>query len=218
MKHYTQPLVNEVKKKKKVTAFFLGDWRRTCYYEARHREKDLYLLWIEGIHFGKVICYPCIIRDMDKLYAFENGNLSINIENNDALVRLWNDLVDPETLQRDFDVTTLEAKDFNNTFRKYQKQHLDAEISKAMEAEIAGMEPEQQEEMRVKLEEARAEDRARAEERARKEAEKAAKKKKKQQEEDIQPENLEEIQDETLKQALMNAREQVAQEEHQQEE
>jgi len=213
MKHYTQPLVNEVKQKKKIAAFFLGDWRRTCYYEARHREKDLYLLWIEGIHFGKVICYPCIIRDMDKLYAFENGNMSINIENNDQLVQLWNDIVDPETLQRDYDLKTLEAKEFNATFRKYQKQHLDAEISKAMEAEIAGMEPEKQEEMREKLEEARAEDRARAEERARKEAEKAAKKKKKQQEEDTQPEDLEEIQDETLKQALLTAREQAAQEE-----
>ena len=218
MKHYTQPLVNEVKKKKKLAAFFLGDWRRTCYYEARHLEKDLYLLWIEGIHFGKVICYPCIIRDMDKLYAFENGNLSINIENNDALVQLWNDIVDPEILRQSFEVKTLEAKEFNATFRKYQKQHLDAEISKAMEAEIAGMEPEQQEEMRVKLEEARAEDRARAEERARKEAEKAAKKKKKQQEEDIQPENLEDIQDETLKQALKSAREQASQEESQKEE
>ena len=187
MKHYTQPLVNEVKQKKKIAAFFLGDWRRTCYYEARHREKDLYLLWIEGIHFGKVICYPCIIREMDQLYAFENGNMSINIENNDKLVQLWNDIVDPDILKRDFDLKTLEAKEFNATFRKYQKQHLDAEISKAMEAEIAGMEPEKQEEMREKLEEARAEDRARAEERARKEAEKAAKKRKKQMEEDITP-------------------------------
>ena len=216
MKHYTQPLVNEVKQKKKIAAFFLGDWRRTCYYEARHREKDLYLLWIEGIHFGKVICYPCIIREMDKLYAFENGNMSINIENNDQLVQLWNDIVDPDILKRDFDLKTLEAKEFNATFRKYQKQHLDAEISKAMEAEIAGMEPEKQEEMREKLEEARAEDRARAEERARKEAEKAAKKKKKQKEEDITPENLEEIEDENLKQALQAAREQAAQEEQEQ--
>ena len=212
MKHYTQPLVNEVKQKKKIAAFFLGDWRRTCYYEARHREKDLYLLWIEGIHFGKVICYPCIIREMDQLYAFENGNMSINIENNDQLVRLWNDIVDPESIKRDFDVKALEAKEFNATFRKYQKQHLDAEISKAMEAEIAGMEPEKQEEMREKLEEAR----ARAEERARKEAEKAAKKQKKQKEEDITPENLEEIQDETLRQALQSAREQAAQEDREQ--
>lgn len=216
MKHYTQPLVNEVKQKKKIAAFFLGDWRRTCYYEARHREKDLYLLWIEGIHFGKVICYPCIIREMDQLYAFENGNMSINIENNDQLVRLWNEVVDPESIKRDFDVKVLEAKEFNATFRKYQKQHLDAEISKAMEAEIAGMEPEKQEEMREKLEEARAEDRARAEERARKEAEKAAKKQKKQKEEDITPENLEEIQDETLRQALQTAREQAAQEDREQ--
>lgn len=208
MKHFTQPLVNEVKKKKRVAGFFLGDWRRTCYYEARHRQRDLYLLWIEGSRFGKVTCYPCIIRDMDKLYAYENGNMTVNLENNDYLVQLWNDVVDADRIKTDYDVKELDAKEFNSTFRKYQKQHLDAEIAKAMEAEIEGMEPEQQEEMRAKLEEARAEDRARAEERARKEAEKAAKKKKKQQDEDIQPENLEDIQDETLKQALKQAREQ----------
>ena len=146
---------------------------------------------------------------------YKIGNVILfrrNIENNDQLVRLWNEVVDPESIKCDFDVKVLEAKEFNATFRKYQKQHLDAEISKAMEAEIAGMEPEKQEEMREKLEEARAEDRARAEERARKEAEKAAKKQKKQKEEAITPENLEEIQDETLKQALQTAREQAAQE------
>ena len=216
MKYCTAPLVNEVKKKSKIKAFFLGDSHRACYYEARHKTQDIYLLWIEAPRFGKTLTYPCIMRKDGVLYAFENGNMSINIENNDKLVQLWNDIVDPDILKRDFDLKTLEAKEFNATFRKYQKQHLDAEISKAMEAEIAGMEPEKQEEMREKLEEARAEDRARAEERARKEAEKAAKKQKKQKEEDIQPENLEEIQDETLKQALQAAREQAAQEENQQ--
>lgn len=212
MKHYTEALVNEVKKKKKLSAFFLGDWRRTCYYEARHREKDLYLLWIEGAHFGKVICYPCIIREMDHLMAYENGTLTVNQENNNALVTRWMEVVDPEILKRDYDLKPLEAKEFNALFHKYQKQHLDAEIAKAMEEEIAGMDEDQQVEMRAKLEEARAEDRAREEERARKEAEKAAKKAKKQKEEDIQPENLEDIQDETLKQALQTARQQVEQE------
>ena len=185
MKHYTEALVNEVKKKKKVMAFFLGDWRRTCYYEARHREKDLYLLWIEGSHFGKVITYPCILREYDKLMAYENGNMTINKENNDQLVQYWTEVVNPEILARDFDLKTLTAKEFNVVFHKYQMQHLDAEIAKAMEAEIAGMDEEQQVEMREKLEEARAEDRARAEERARKEAEKAAKKNKKTAEEDV---------------------------------
>ena len=37
MKYYTEALVND-KKKKRVSAFFLGDRRRTSYYQARHRE------------------------------------------------------------------------------------------------------------------------------------------------------------------------------------
>lgn len=217
MKYYTQPLVNEVKNKKKISSFFLGDWRRTCYYEARHRGTDIYLLWIEAPHFGKVICYPCIIRRMDELLAFENGNLPISKENNDNLVKVWNEIVDPEILKRDYDVKELKDKEFNPIFKSFQKQHLDAEIAKAMEAEIETMDEDKQAEMRVKLEEARAEDKARAEELARKKAEKEAKKnKKKKQEgddEDLQPENLEDIQDETLKQALMSARAQANEEE-----
>ena len=138
MKHYTAALVNEVKKKKKVLGFFFGDWRRTCYYEARHKEKDLYLLWIEGSHFGKVITYPCILREYDTLMAYENGNMTVNKENNDQLVRYWSEVVNPEILQRDFDVTTLDAKEFNAAFHKYQKQHLDEEIAKALQAEQEG--------------------------------------------------------------------------------
>lgn len=138
MKYYTVALVNEVKKKKKLLGLFFGDWRRTCYYEARHKEKDLYLLWIEGSHFGKVITYPCILRENDKLMAYENGNMTINKENNDQLVRYWSEVVNPEILQREFDLTTLDAKEFNAAFHKYQKQHLDEEIAKALQAEQEG--------------------------------------------------------------------------------
>ena len=56
MKYYTEALVND-KKKKRVSAFFLGDRRRTSYYQARHREEDLCLLWgtesfALGVQFG----------------------------------------------------------------------------------------------------------------------------------------------------------------------
>ena len=48
MKYYTEALVNEVKQKKRFSSFFFGDSRRTCYYQATHRENGTYLLWIEG--------------------------------------------------------------------------------------------------------------------------------------------------------------------------
>ena len=61
MKYCTAPLVNEVKKKSKIKAFFLGDSHRACYYEARHKTQDIYLLWIEAPRFGKTLTYPCKI-------------------------------------------------------------------------------------------------------------------------------------------------------------
>ena len=64
MKYYTEALVS--------------DRRRTSYYQARHREEDLYLLWIEGIHLGKMICYPCVLERGAEQMVFENGSLDIS--------------------------------------------------------------------------------------------------------------------------------------------
>lgn len=140
MKYYTDPLVNELKQKKKISAFFFGDWRRTSYYEARHREKNIYLLWIEGSHFGKVICYPCVLEREGELLVFENGNLSISKENNERLVQVWQDTVDSQRIREEFDVTELDSKKFNPLFSQYRKRHLEQAIAEA-EAEAAGEAP-----------------------------------------------------------------------------
>ena len=104
MKYYTEALVND-KKKKRVSAFFLGDRRRTSYYQARHREEDLYLLWIEGIHLGKMICYPCVLERGAEQMVFENGSLDISKQNNQELVDAWIQTVNPENILTDFEVT-----------------------------------------------------------------------------------------------------------------
>ncbi len=215
MKYCTEALVNEVKKKNKVKAFFLGDSRRTCYYEARHKTRDIYLLWIEAPHFGKALCYPCVLRMDGVLYAFENGNMDINKQNNDQLVTLWEQVVDEQRLKAEYTVTELEKKDFNSAFKTQQKEHLDAEIAKMLDKEMEGMDEGEKASFQAELEEGRARDKAAAEERARKAAEKEAKKNRKHREEDITPENLEEIQDETLRSALKEAREQAQKEEEQ---
>ena len=139
MKYYTEPLVNDLKKKKKISAFFLGDWRRTSYYEARHREKHLYLLWIEAGHFGKVICYPCVLEREDALLVFENSSLSISKDNNEQLVAEWNRVADSQRIREEFDVTELDAKKFNPLFSQYRKRHLEQAIAEA-EAEAARQE------------------------------------------------------------------------------
>ena len=213
MKYCTEPLIDEVRKKNKIKAFFLGDSRRTCYYEARHKTRDIYLLWIEAPHFGKTICYPCALRMDGHLRAFENGNLEINKQNNDELVAAWDQVVDAQRVKEEYTVTELEKKDFNSYFKLYQKEHLDAEIAKMLDAEMESMDEEQKASFQAELEEGRARDKAAAEERARKAAEKEAKKNRKNKEEDIAPENLDDIQDETLRAALKEAREQTQKEE-----
>ena len=75
MKYYTEALMNEVKQKKRFSSFFFGDSRRTCYYQATHRENGTYLLWIEGINWGNVITYPCVLIQGPDTLVFENGKL-----------------------------------------------------------------------------------------------------------------------------------------------
>ena len=134
MKHCTEALVNEVKKKKKVLAFFLGDSRRTCYYQATHRENGTYLLWIEGINWGKVITYPCVLIQGPDTLVFENGNLDISKQNNQQLVDRWEAVAHPQTFQAEYEVTPLEKQEFNAIFSRYRKQHLDWAIAQAEEA------------------------------------------------------------------------------------
>ena len=215
MKYCTEALIDEVRQKNKIKAFFLGDSRRTCYYEARHKTRDIYLLWLEASRFGKVICYPCILRKDGELRAFENGNLQINKQNNDELVTVWEQVVDAQRIKEEYTVTELDRKDFNEAFKTQQKEHLDTEIARMLDKEMEGMNAEEKASFQAELEDGRARDKAAAEERARKAAEKEAKKNRKNKDEDTTPENLEDIQDETLKNALKEAREQAQKEEAQ---
>ena len=133
MKYYTEALMNEVKQKKRFTSFFLGDSRRTCYYQATHRENGTYLLWIEGMNWGKVITYPCVLIQGSDTLVFENGNLDISKQNNQQLVERWEAAARPDTFRAEYEVTTLEKQEFNSIFSRYRKQHLDWAIAQAEE-------------------------------------------------------------------------------------
>ena len=216
MKYYTPPLMNEVKQRKKLKAFFFGDSRRNAYYEARHKTDNVYLLWIEGIYFGKVICYPCVIERGSVLQVFENSNLPVSQENNDRLVEDWLRLVCPENVREEYEVKELDAKDFNPLFGEYRRRHLDMEMEKVMEEEIRQLPDEEQEEALQALEEAKVKNQEEVERIKQEHAEKAAKRKKKQEDAEIPAaETLEEVEDETLRQALAAAKEQAAREDEQ---
>ncbi len=143
MKYYTEALVNEVTKKKRITAFFLGDSRRTSYYQAQSREDSTYLLWIEGINWGKTICYPCVLIQGAETLVFEQGALDISKKNNDELVSRWRETIDPEKLRRDYDLTELGKQEFHAIFARYRKMHLDWAIAQA-EAENGLKETEEE--------------------------------------------------------------------------
>lgn len=132
MKYYTEALVNEVQKKKRFISFFLGDSRRTCFYQATHREDGTFLLWIEGIHLGKVIAYPCVLIRGAETLVFENSNLEISKENNRVLIETWQAAVNPHTLA-EYEVTPMEKADFHELFARYRKQHLAWAIAQAEE-------------------------------------------------------------------------------------
>ena len=215
MKYYTVPLMNEVKQRKKIKAFFFGDSRRTIYYQATHKTEDIFIMWIEGLYFGKVTCYPCVLKQGEETLVFESGKLDISQENNDNLIQRWNLVTSPETIREEYDVVEMEKNAFGDLFGEYRRRHLDAELEKVMEEEIREMEPEQQEEALQALEEAKVKNQEEIEQIKREKAEKAEKKKKKGEVETVEPEDLEEIEDETLKQALTTAREQAAKEDEQ---
>lgn len=152
MKYYTDALVNEVKKKKRFSSFFLGDSRRNCFYQATHREDGTFLLWIEGIHLGKVISYPCVLIRGAETMVFENGSLDISKENNRVLIETWQAAVDPRRIG-EYEVTPMEKGAFHELFGRYRKQHLDWAIAQAEEEnrlaeerEAAGEAAEQEQE------------------------------------------------------------------------
>lgn len=217
MKYYTAPLMNEVKQRKKLKAFFFGDSRRTAYYEARHKTENVYLLWIEGIYFGKVICYPCVIERGSELQVFENSNLPVSQENNDRLVADWQALTDPDTFREVYEVKELDSKDFNPLFGEYRRRHLDMEMEKVMEEEIRDLPEEEQEDALRALEDAKVKNQEEVERIKQEHAEKAAKRKKNKDEAEGVPEaeTLEEVEDENLRQALAAAKELAAQEDKQ---
>ena len=70
MKYYTEALMNEVKQKKRFSSFFFGDSRRTCYYQATHRENGTYLLWID--------LRPCLNPEQTKFIVQEVCGLAVD--------------------------------------------------------------------------------------------------------------------------------------------
>ena len=124
----TKPAPN---KKKGLLNFLLGVQRNVNYYDARHREKPIRLLWMETPRWSSMRCYPCVLEREGEILVFQSGVLKECKENNLRLVREWMATVDRERLETDFEVEALESKTFDEIFRRYRKEDLERAIAEA---------------------------------------------------------------------------------------
>ena len=77
-----------------------------------------------------------------------SSSSDISKQNNQELVDAWIKTVNPENILTDFEVTPVEAKDFNPIFSRYRKEHLDRAIALAEEENRLAEEARRAEEAR----------------------------------------------------------------------
>ncbi len=120
MKYFTVPLVNKRKKGWKTIIF--GQSAEQKHYRAQHHSEDITLLWLEASQFGKLHCFPCVLKEGDDMLVFRSASSRQNAEDNAMLVQRWNLFVNPENIQTDFHVEEMEKKEFYRLFNECQRQ------------------------------------------------------------------------------------------------
>lgn len=129
-KDYCECLVG-AKPEKKLKYFLLGSQRSTMYYEARHRSKNIHLMWMESPRWGEVRCYPCVLETDEGTLVYQSSALDECRDNNYRLAETVSANFNRENIVTDFLVTQLEAKAFNEEFRRYRKEDLERAIAEA---------------------------------------------------------------------------------------
>ncbi len=95
--------------------FLLGDMASGAYYEAHREDNSVYILWMEFSRFGKLLAYPCVLKERDsEALVFRAGG-----EENDALLARWNELVSPESFAG-FRCSPLKKDEFRRIFTAYR--------------------------------------------------------------------------------------------------
>ena len=120
MKYFTVPLVNQRKKGWKTIIF--GQSAEQKHYRAQHRSEDITLLWLEASQFGKLHCFPCVLKEGDDMLVFRSASSRQNAEDNAMLVQRWNLFVNPENIQTDFHVEEMDKREFYKLFNECQRQ------------------------------------------------------------------------------------------------
>ena len=128
MKFFTVPLVNQ--RKKSLKTFFLGQSAEQKHYRAQHCNEDITLLWLEASQFGKLHCFPCVLKEGEDMLVFRSASSKRTAELNGMLIQRWNLFVNPENIRTDYHVEEMSRKEFYALFNDCQR--------KAVEDEAAG--------------------------------------------------------------------------------
>lgn len=151
MKYFTVPLIN--KRSRGLKTFILGQSAEQKHYRAQHLSEDITLLWLEASQFGKLHCFPCVLKEHDGMLVFQHASSKKVAESNAMLIQRWNLFVNPENIQTDYHVEEMNRKEFYSLFNDCQRKALEDEYSRvddtdeaeSAEAPAASQESEQAE-------------------------------------------------------------------------
>ena len=114
MKQYTPAIVGEIKKK---PFFSLSRKSETRYYEATRESSGQTLLWIEMNALGAPMCYPCVIREPEKLMAFRGGLKQANKD----MMAYWVTVIDAKK-KADFAICEMGHDEFQRLYEEAKEE------------------------------------------------------------------------------------------------
>ena len=125
MNMFTSALMEDASRQlTKRKAFSWG--AKNAYYQAQHLQKNIHLLWMEVKRFGAFKCYPCVLETDDELQVFHTlFTVDTKLEN-EKLMRLWTDLIHPDTFIQEYSVQNITFSEFNKAFDFYQQKESSA--------------------------------------------------------------------------------------------
>ena len=88
MKQYTVAIVGALKKK---GLFSLSRKFDSRFYQAKHNQLPITVMWIETNALGKPLCYPCVIQEGEEIMAFRTAMRA----QNKALLQRWGQVISP---------------------------------------------------------------------------------------------------------------------------
>lgn len=151
MKQYTVAIVGALKKK---GLFSLSRKFDSRFYQAKHNQLPITVMWIETNALGKPLCYPCVIQEGEEIMAFRTAMRA----QNKALLQRWGQVISPGN-KEEFLIEEMEEEAFRDQYdqAKYEVDKLEGMLLPGEEEwtdeelladeELAALDEEEGEEM-----------------------------------------------------------------------